>query len=70
MSVTPLTRAWPSAGWNKRHDLGRAVAEVLVGVAVRDAPRDCHDVPGCGTVWNGPAWSAHQTDRPIASPSW
>ena len=28
----------------------------------------CQDGPGCGTVWNGPAWSAHQTDRPIASP--
>ena len=32
------------------------------------SPSGRQDWPGCGTVWNGPAWSVHQTDRPIASP--
>ena len=27
-----------------------------------------HDWPGYGIVWYGPAWSVHQTARPIASP--
>jgi len=25
--------------------------------------------PGWGTVWNGPAWSQHHTDRPSDSPT-
>ena len=32
------------------------------------SPSGRQDGPGCGTVWNGPAWSVHQTGRPIASP--
>ena len=32
------------------------------------SPSGRQDGPGWGIVWNGPAWSVHQTGRPIASP--
>src|SRR3954471_186443 len=32
-------------------------------------PRGCHDTPECGTAWNGPASSSHQTESPSCAPS-
>ena len=39
-------------------------------LAEEDArPRGCHDTPECGTAWNGPASSSHQTESPSCAPS-
>ena len=35
----------------------------------RGSPSGRQDGPAYGIVWYGPAWSVHQTDSPIASPS-
>ncbi len=62
------SRTWPEAGWNRVRILVVPPRTYSCGW-VAGWPRGCHDVPGCGTAWKGPASSSHQTDNPQAASS-
>ena len=66
--VVPSTRTCPSAGRNRVRTL--AVPPRTYSCGCRAGwPSGCHDGPGWGTAWNGPASSSHQTARPSDAPS-
>ena len=65
--VTPSTRTWPSAGWDRVTTLAVPSRRYSCGWRA-GSPSGLQDWPGYGTVRDGPAWSVHQTARPIASP--
>ena len=67
-AVTPSRRTCPPAGWNSVRILAVPARRYSCGCRAGEHA-GCQDGPGCGTVWSGPAWSAHQTASPIASPS-
>ena len=66
--VAPSTRTRPSAGWNRVSTLAVPSRTYSCGCRA-GSPSGRQDGPGCGTVWNGPASSSHQTASPSASPS-
>lgn len=66
--VAPSTRTEPSAGWNRVRILAVPLRMYSCG-CFAGSPSGRHDAPAWGIVWNGPAWSVHQTGRPIASPN-
>ena len=59
------SRTWPEAGWNRVRILVVPPRMYSCGW-VAGWRRGCHDTPGCGTAWKGPASSSHQTDNPHA----
>jgi hypothetical protein len=61
-------RTWPEAGWNRVRILVVPPRIYSCGW-MAGWPCGCHDTPGCGTAWNGPASSSHQTERPKCAPS-
>ena len=66
--VTPLSWTRPSEGWNKVSTLAVPLRMYSCGCRA-GSPCGCQLWPGYGAVWNGPAWSQHQTDKPNGSPS-
>src|SRR5215210_7722474 len=62
------SRTWPVAGWNRVRILVVPPRMYSCGW-VAGCSRGCHDTPACGTAWNGPASSSHQTDSPSWAPS-
>src|SRR3954451_21874873 len=62
------SRTWPVAGWN-RVRLLVVPPRMYSCSCVAGWPRGRHDTPGCGTAWNGPASSSHQTESPSWAPS-
>jgi hypothetical protein len=66
--VTGRRRTRPVAGWNRVRILAVPPRTYSCG---RVAGRPCgrQRPPGCGTAWNGPASSSHQTAKPRAEPS-
>src|SRR3954454_3587809 len=62
------SRTWPVAGWNRVRIL--VVPPRMYSCGWRaGGPRGRHDTPECGTAWNGPASSSHQTESPSCAPS-
>src|SRR3954452_25431679 len=66
--VADCSRTWPEAGWNRVRILVVPPRMYSCG-CVAGRPRGCHDTPECGTAWNGPASSSHQTESPSWVPS-
>ena len=65
--VAPSSRTRPSAGRNKVRTLAVPARTYSCGWRA-GCPSGCHDGPGCGTAWKGPASSSHQTARPRDAP--
>src|SRR4051794_16962017 len=66
--VAGRTRTWPVAGWNRVRILVVPWRTYSCGwIAGRPIGRP--PPPGCGTAWNGPASSSHQTARPASGSS-
>jgi hypothetical protein len=61
------SRTWPDAGWNRVRILVVPPRMYSCG-CFAGCSRGCHDTPGCGTAWKGPASSSHQTDSPSSAP--
>lgn len=67
VEVAPSTSTRPDAGWNSVSTLAVPLRTYSCGCRA-GSPSGRHDPPGCGTVWNGPASSQHQTGRSPAAP--
>src|SRR3954462_5670725 len=68
LRVTGWSCTCPVAGWNRVRILAVPARTYSCG-CVAGQPFSCQLKPGCGTVWNGPASSSHQTDSPSCDPS-
>src|SRR3954466_10521270 len=62
------SRTWPVAGWNRVRILVVPPRMYSCGGGA-GWPPGRHDTPECGTTWNGPASSSHQTESPSCAPS-
>src|SRR3954469_24769171 len=66
--VAGRTRTWPVAGWNRVRILVVLWRTYSCGW-IAGRPIGPPPPPGCGTAWNGPASSSHQTARPASGSS-
>src|SRR4051812_13590854 len=68
LRVTGWSCTCPVAGWNRVRILAVPARTYSCG-CVAGRPFSCQLKPGCGTVWNGPASSSHQTEAPAVIPA-